>query len=114
MNYGPLPFTPGTIAGSDQAALQIPVKVDAGYPNDPAFLATITDGFFKVMDRGTKALKVGARDFLTPAKVERISQGLIRVHLRWSANDRFPSQLPVAVGDTVTIANGHAHAIVVH
>jgi hypothetical protein len=113
IDYDPLPFTQGTIAGLDKAALQITVKVDAGYPDDPAFLATITDGFFKVMDRGTKALKVGARDFLAPAKVERISQGLIKVHLRWSANDRFPSQLPVAVGDTVTIANSYPHAIVV-
>src|SRR5882672_11252280 len=113
IDYDPLPFTQGTIAGFDKAALQITVKVDAGYPDDPAFLATITDGFFKVMDRGTKALKVGARDFLTPAKVERISQGLIKVHLRWSANDCFPSQLPVAVGDTVAITNGSAHAIVV-
>jgi len=113
IDYDPLPFTQGTVAAFDKAALQITVKVDAGYPDDPAFLATVTDGFFKVMDRRTKALKAGARDFLQPAKVERISPGLIKVHLRWSANDRFPSQLPIAVGDTVTIANGYAHAIVV-
>jgi parallel beta-helix repeat protein len=113
VDYDPLPFTQGTIAAFDKPALQITVKVDAGYPDDPAFLATITDGFFKVMDRRTKALKAGARDFLTPAKVERIAPGLIKVHLRWSANDCFPSQLPVAVGDAVTIANGYAHAIVV-
>jgi hypothetical protein len=113
IDYDPLPFTQGTIAGFDKAALQINVKVDAGYPDDPAFLATITDGFFKVMDRQTKALKAGARDFLNPVKVERISPGLIKVHLRWGANDCFPSQLPVVVGDTVTIVNGNAHAIVV-
>jgi hypothetical protein len=113
IDHDPLPFTQGTIAAFDKAALQINVKVDAGYPDDPAFLATITDGFFKVMDRKTKALKAGARDFLTPAKVEWISPGLIKVHLRWGANDCFPSQLPVAVGDPVTIANGNAHAIVV-
>ncbi len=47
IDYDPLPFTQGTIAGFDKAALQITVKVDAGYPDDPAFLATITDGFFK-------------------------------------------------------------------
>jgi Right handed beta helix region len=113
IDYDPLPFTQGTIAAFDKAAVQITVKVDAGYPDDPAFLATIIDGFFKVMDRGTKALKAGARDFLTPAKVERISPGLIKVQLRWSANDCFPSQLPIAVGDTVAITNGSAHAIVV-
>jgi Right handed beta helix region len=113
IDYDPLPFTQGTIAAFDKAALQITVKVDAGYPDDPAFLATITDGFFKVMDRQTKALKAGARDFLDPVKVEWISPGLIKVHLRWGANDCFPSQLPVAVGDTVTIASGNAHAIVV-
>jgi parallel beta-helix repeat protein len=113
IDYDPLPFTQGTIAGFDKKALQIDVKVDAGYPDDPPFLATITDGFFKVMDRHTKALKVGARDFLTPSKVERVSEGLIRVHLSWSANDCFPSQLPVVIGDVVTIANGSAHAIVV-
>jgi hypothetical protein len=113
IDYDPLPFTQGTIAGFDKAALEITVKVDAGYPDDPAFLATVTDGFFKVMDRRSRALKAGARDFLTPAKVERISPGLIKVHLRWSANDCFPSQLPVAVGDAVMIANGYAHAIVV-
>jgi hypothetical protein len=113
VDYDPLPFTQGTIAAFDKAALQITVKVDAGYPDDAAFLASVTDGFFKVMDRRTKALKPGARDFLQPAKVERISPGLIKVHLRWSANDCFPSQLPVVVGDTVTIANGYAHAIVV-
>jgi parallel beta-helix repeat protein len=113
IDYDPLPFTQGTIAGFDKKALQIDVKVDAGYPDDPPFLATITDGFFKVMDRHTKALKVGARDFLTPSKVERVSGGLIRVHLSWSANDCFPSQLPVVIGDVVTIANGSAHAIVV-
>jgi parallel beta-helix repeat protein len=113
IDYDPLPFTQGTIAGFDKKALQIDVKVDPGYPDDPSFLATITDGFFKVMDRHTKALKVGARDFITPAKVEKVSEGVIRVHLRWSANDCFPSQLPVVIGDVVTIANGSAHAIVV-
>ena len=76
-------------------------------------LATITDGFFRVMDRTTRALKAGARDLLTPAKVEKVSEGLIKVHLRWGANDCFPSQLPVAVGDVMAISNGSAHAIVV-
>jgi Right handed beta helix region len=113
IDYDPLPFTQGTIAAFDKAALQITVKVDAGYPDDPTFLASITDGFFKVMDRRTKALKAGARDFITPAKVERISPGLIKVQLRWSANDRFPSQLPIAVGDAAMIAGGYAHAVVV-
>jgi hypothetical protein len=113
IDYDPLPFTQGTIAAFDKAALQITVKIDPGYPDDPPFLASITDGFFKVMARVTKALKPGARDFLSPAKVEKISEGLIRVHLRWSANDCFPSQLPVAAGDVVTICNGSAHAVVV-
>ena len=113
VDYDPLPFTQGTISGFDKAALQITVKVDPGYPDDPPFLATITDGFFRVMDRRTRALKPGARDFLTPAKVEKIAEGLIRVHLRWSANDCFPSQLPVAVGNVVAVTNGSAHAIVV-
>jgi hypothetical protein len=113
IDYDPLPFTQGTITGFDKTATQITVKVDPGYPDDLAFLASITDGFFKVMDRSTRALKAGARDFLTPSKVELLSPGVIKVHLRWGANDRFPSQLPVAAGDVVTIANGYAHAIVV-
>jgi hypothetical protein len=113
IDYDPLPFTQGTIAAFDKSAVQITVKVDAGYPDDPPFLASITDGFFRVMDRHTRALKAGARDFLAPAKVEKIADGLIKVHLRWSANDCFPSQLPVAVGDVVAISNGSAHAIVV-
>src|ERR1700751_271159 len=113
IDYDPLPFTQGKIAAFDKTATQVTVKVDPGYPDDPAFLASINDGFFKVMDRGTRALKAGARDFLTPAKVERLSPGMIKVHLRWGANDCFPSQLPVAVGDVVVIANGNAHAIVV-
>jgi Right handed beta helix region len=113
IDYDPLPFTQGTITAFDKTALQITVKVDLGYPDDPALLASITDGFFKVMDRQTRALKAGARDFLTPARVEKISQGLIKVHLRWSANDLFPSQLPIAVGDVVAISNGSAHAIIV-
>jgi len=113
VDYDPLPFTQGTIAGFDHAALVITVKVDPGYPDDPAFLATITDGFFKVMDRQTRALKAGARDFLSPKKVERAGEGLIKVHLQWSANDVFPSQLPVKVGDVVAISNGYSHAIVV-
>ena len=66
IDYDPLPFTQGTIAAFDKAALQITVKVDAGYPDDPAFLATITDGFFKVMDRQTKALKAGRAGFPQP------------------------------------------------
>jgi hypothetical protein len=113
IDYDPLPFTQGTIAGFDHAALVITVKVDPGYPDDPAFLATISDGFFKVMDRQTRALKVGARDFLSPKKVERAGEGLIKVELQWSANDVFPSQLPVKVGDVVAISNGYSHAIVV-
>jgi hypothetical protein len=113
IDYDPLPFTQGTITGFDRAALQIMVKVDPGYPDDPAFLATITDGFFKVMDRRTRALKAGARDFLTPNRVERVGEGLIKVHLQWSANDLFPSQLPIVVGDVVTIVNTTADAIVV-
>jgi hypothetical protein len=113
VDYDPLPFTQGTIAGFDHAALVITVKVDPGYPDDAAFLATITDGFFKVMDRQTRALKAGARDFLSPKKVERAGEGLIKVHLQWSANDVFPSQLPVKLGDVVAISNGSSHAIVV-
>jgi Right handed beta helix region len=113
IDYDPLPFTQGTIAAFDKTATQITVKVDPFYPDDAPFLASLTDGFFKVMDRATKALKPGARDFLSPAKAEKISEGLIRVHLRWGANDCFPSQLPVMVGDVVAITNGSAHAIVV-
>jgi hypothetical protein len=108
IDYDPLPFTQGTITGFDRAALQIMVKVDPGYPNDSAFLATITDGFFRVMDRRTRALKAGARDFLGPSRVERVGEGLIKVHLQWSANDLFPSQLPIVVGDVVTITNSSA------
>jgi parallel beta-helix repeat protein len=111
IDYDPLPFTQGTIAGFDAKALQITVKIDPGYPDDPALLAIFNDGFFKVMDRQSRGLKPGARDFLSPAKTERISDGTIRVHLRWGANDRFPSQLPIAVGDVVAITNGSAHAI---
>ncbi|KJC51008.1 hypothetical protein UP09_02820 [Bradyrhizobium sp. LTSP885] len=113
IDYDPLPFTQGTIAAFDKQALEITVKVDPGFPDDAALLASITGGFFKVMDRGNRALKTGARDSLSPSRVTRISDGLIKVHLAWSANDRFPSQLPIAVGDAVTIANGGAHAIAV-
>src|SRR5262249_4716385 len=113
IDYDPLPFTQGTITGFDRAALQIMVKVDPGYPDDPTFLAAITDGFFRVMDRRTRAVKAGARDFLGPRRVERVGEGLIKVHLQWSANDIFPGQLPIVAGDVVTIANGAAEAIVV-
>jgi parallel beta-helix repeat protein len=89
------------------------VKVDPGYPDDAKFLATVNDGFFKVMDRRTRALKPGARDFLSPSRIERVGDKLIKVHLQWGANDTFPSQLPIAAGDVVTICNGSAHAIVV-
>jgi hypothetical protein len=113
IDYDPLPFTQGTIASFDHAALQIMVKVDPGYPDDAKFLASINDGFFKVMDRHTRALKPGARDFLTPSRIERVGDKMIKVHLQWSANDTFPSQLPIAVGDVVTICNGYSHAIIV-
>ena len=48
IDYDPLPFTQGTVASFDGAAREIIVKVDPGYPDDPALLGTITDGFFKV------------------------------------------------------------------
>jgi len=111
IDYDPLPFTQGTIASFDRAAREIIVKVDPGYPDDPALLATITDGFFKVMDRRTRALKPGARDFLRPRRVERLKDGEIKVYLQWGANDRFPSQLPIAVGDVVAITNSSRAAI---
>jgi hypothetical protein len=113
INYDPLPFTQGTITAFDRAALQIMVRVDPGYPYDAKFLATITDGFFKVMDRRTRALNAGARDFLTPSRIEQVGERLIKVHLRWSANELGPGQLPIVVGDVVAINNGYAHAIVV-
>lgn len=113
IDYDPLPFTQGTIAAFDKQALDITVKVDPGYPDDPALLAAMTDGFFKVMDRHNRALKTGARDFLSPSHVQRLGDGLIKVHLQWSANDRFPSQLPVAVGDVVAISNSGPHAIAI-
>jgi hypothetical protein len=55
IDYDPLPFTQGAITGFDKTATQITVKVDPGYPDDIAFLASINDGFFKVMDRNTRA-----------------------------------------------------------
>jgi hypothetical protein len=113
IDYDPLPFTQGTIASFDHAAQQIMVKVDPGYPDDAKFLASINDGFFKVMDRHTRALKPGARDFLTPSRIERVGDKMMKVYLRWGANDRFPSQLPIAVGDVVTMCNSYSHAIVV-
>ncbi|PDT76559.1 right-handed parallel beta-helix repeat-containing protein [Bradyrhizobium sp. C9] len=113
IDYDPLPFTQGTITAFDKQAVDITVKVDPGYPDDAALLAAFTDGFFKVMDRRNRALKTGARDFLSPTHATRLSDGLIKVHLQWSANDRFPSQLPITVGDVVTIANSGAHAIAV-
>jgi len=113
IDYDPLPFTQGTITAFDKAAIEVTLKVDPGFPDDPALLAGITDGFFKVMDRHNRALKTGARDFLSPAHVTRVSDGLIRVHLRWGANDRFPSQLPLAVGDVVAISNSGATAVTI-
>ena len=113
IDYDPLPFTQGTITAFDKQAVDITVKVDAGYPDDAGLLSGFTDGFFKVMDRRNRTLKTGARDFLSPAHATRLSDGQIKVHLRWGANDRFPSQLPIAVGDVVTIANSGAHAIAV-
>lgn len=113
VDYDPLPFTQGTIAALDPKALLITVKVDRGYPDDAKFLATIRNGIFGVMDPRTKSLKAGARSFLSPASVERLGDGLIKVHLQWSANDLGPGQLPVAVGDAVAICAGSAHAIVV-
>jgi hypothetical protein len=85
IDYDPLPFTQGTIIAFDHAALQIIVRVDPGYPDDAKFLATITDGFFKVLDRRTRSLKAGARDFLSPKRIERVGEKLIRVQLQWSA-----------------------------
>ncbi|HEV2550716.1 MAG TPA: right-handed parallel beta-helix repeat-containing protein [Stellaceae bacterium] len=111
IDYDPLPFTQGTIAGFDAKALNVTVKVDAGYPDDAKFLATIRDGFFRVMDRRTKALKPGARSFLSPAKIDRLGPGLIRVQLQWSANDLGPGQLPIAVGDTVAISASYQEAV---
>jgi hypothetical protein len=113
VDYDPLPFTQGTIAAFDPTARHITVRVDRGYPDDAKFLATIRHGFFDVMDRGTKSLKAGARSFLSPASVERLGNGLIKANLQWSANDCGPGQLPVAVGDVVTICASYSHAIVV-
>jgi hypothetical protein len=114
IDYDPLPFTQGTIASLDPKALQITVKVDRGYPDDAKFLATIHGGIFGVMDRATRSAKPGARTFLSPTKVERLGDGLIKVDLQWSANERGPGQLLVAVGDAVALcASYYAHAIVV-
>ncbi|WP_338824507.1 right-handed parallel beta-helix repeat-containing protein [Bradyrhizobium septentrionale] len=113
IDYDPLPFTQGTIAAFDKAALEITVRIDPGYPDDAALLAAMAGGFFKVMDRHNRALKTGARDFLSPSHVARISDGLIKVRLQWGANDRSPSQLPIVIGDVVAISNGGAHAVTV-
>jgi hypothetical protein len=112
IDYDPLPFTQGTIVAFDAKGLLITVRVDRGYPEDAKFLATVHDGFFRVMDRRTKSLKAGARDFLSATKAERAGDGLVKVHLQWSANDCGPGQLPVAVGDVVAISAGSSHAIV--
>src|SRR6516165_9095610 len=45
------------------------------------------------------------------SRVERVKDGVIKVHLQWGANDRFPSQLPIAVGDVVAITNSSGDAI---
>ena len=113
IDYDPLPFTQGTIVDFDHAAIQVTLEVDPGYPDDPALLAMFTGGSFKVIDRRTRALKPGARDFLSPKSATRVAPGVIRVQLQWSANDTFPSQLPIVRGDAVAITGGSAHAVVI-
>ena len=113
IDYDPLPFIQGTVTAFDKAAIEITIKVDPGYPDDAPLLASMTGGFFKVMDRHNRSLKSGARDFLSPKQVTSAGNGMIKARLQWSANDRFPSQLPIAVGDVVAICNGSAHAITV-
>lgn len=113
IDYDPLPYTQGVITGFDGTATAVTVKIDPGYPDDPELLASFSDGFFKVMDRRTRSLKPGARDFLSPKSAERLGPGLIRVVLQWSANDTFPSQLKIANGDPVAICNSIADAVVV-
>ena len=113
IDYDPLPFTQGTVTSFDRTGQHVMVKVDHGYPEDPKFLATIHDAYFCVMDRQTKALKPGARTFLSPNKVERTGEGLIRVDLAWSANDCGPGQVPLKVGDAVKISASYPQAVVV-
>lgn len=113
IDYDPLPFTQGVVASMDHTAKEITLKVDPGYPDSQTFLSSVSGSIFAVVDRNTRALKAGARDFLSAARAERLGAGSIRVQLAWSANDTFPSQLPVVVGDVVIVTGGGDHAVMV-
>jgi hypothetical protein len=64
VDYDPLPYA-GHYRGLRRQGAHITVKVDRGYPDDAKFLATIRDATFGVMDRRTRSLKPGARNFIS-------------------------------------------------
>ncbi|MDD3159271.1 hypothetical protein [Anaeromusa sp.] len=110
VDYDPLPYTQGVVTGLDSTGQVVEIQVDAGYPSSSEFAAKIHQGFFTVMDRLTKAEKVGARH-LTPIRAEAMGNGYLKVNLQWSATACGPGQIPVQLGDTVAIRSALATAV---
>jgi len=78
-DYDPLPFTQGEVVKVDSQAMTWDLRIDAGYPSEPEFLALLRNGSPLVVDEKQRIMKRGSDIGGSISKVERQADGVVRI-----------------------------------
>ena len=99
-DYDPLPFTQGEVVGVDLQAMTWDLKVDAGYPGEPEFLAMLRVGSTLIVDEKHRIIKRGTVVGGVISRAERQENGIVRI---WT--EKRQSVEGLQIGDVAVLAS---------
>ena len=78
-DYDPLPFTQGEVVRLDPEAMTWDLRIDAGYPSEPNFLALLRNGSPLVVNEKQRIIKRGSAVGGSISRAERQADGVVRI-----------------------------------
>lgn len=103
IDYNPMQFTQGEITKIEENGKFIEIKIDPGYPTDPAFLnASGCQANF--IDPATGAFRANTRDSFAPSSVTSVGNNILRLNIGWAITEKiYPVAADIKNGDLMVV-----------